>query len=95
MSCHVDLGKGTSGIELAPRTKASGHSVAVIFMSGSDPERTHAAAVKVGCVAYLTRPFFPSALIEAIERAACRTVQPLVGRHATYRISGGKSHVAR
>jgi CheY-like chemotaxis protein len=65
----IDLQERASGIEVARRLKRSGHTIPVIFISGSDPERTRADAEEAGCIAYLTKPFHPSALIEAIRKA--------------------------
>jgi FixJ family two-component response regulator len=65
----IDLHARASGIEVARKLKRSGHTVPVIFVTGSDPERTRAAALEVGCVAYLTKPFHPRLLIEAIRKA--------------------------
>lgn len=59
-----------SGIELQRQLTASGVSVPVIFMSGSDYEASREAALQAGCVAYLRKPFPSSALIEVIEQVA-------------------------
>ena len=60
---------GASGIELQHQLRASGVSLPVIFMSGSDYEASRQAALKAGCIAYLRKPFPSSALIDSIERA--------------------------
>ena len=60
--------KDASGIDLSYQLKRSGHSLPVIFITGSDSERTRTAAWKAGCTAYLTKPFGSSALVEAIEK---------------------------
>jgi FixJ family two-component response regulator len=76
---HADLGEAAclvldinvndaSGIDLSCQLKRSGHSLPVIFITGSDSERTRAAARQARCTAYLRKPFGSSALVEAIER---------------------------
>ena len=59
---------GESGIELQRQLRASGVSLPVIFMSGSDYEASREAALEAGCVAYLRKPFPSSALIDPIKQ---------------------------
>jgi FixJ family two-component response regulator len=59
---------GRSGLELQRQLKASGVSLLVIFMSGSDYERFHEEALDAGSIAYLRKPFPSNALIEAIDQ---------------------------
>jgi FixJ family two-component response regulator len=59
-----------SGIELAENLKASGCSAPFIFITASDSEITREAATRVGCVAYLKKPFTLAALVDAIERSS-------------------------
>jgi FixJ family two-component response regulator len=59
---------GESGIELYWRLADSGVSLPVIYITGNDSEANHAGAIKSGCIAYLTKPFAASSLIEPIER---------------------------
>jgi FixJ family two-component response regulator len=65
----INLGDG-SGIELRHRLKAAGNSVPVIYMTGNDTLAVREAALQSGCLAYLTKPFSASSLIEPLERAA-------------------------
>jgi FixJ family two-component response regulator len=65
----INLGDG-SGIELRHRLKAAGNSVPVIYMTGNDTLTVREAALQSGCLAYLTKPFSASSLIELLERAA-------------------------
>jgi FixJ family two-component response regulator len=65
----INLGDG-SGIELRHRLKAAGNSVPVIYMTGNDTLTVREAALQSGCLAYLTKPFSASSLIEPLERAA-------------------------
>jgi FixJ family two-component response regulator len=64
-----------SSIDLSQQLKRSGHSLPVIFMTGSDSERTRAAALKEGCIAYLTKPFGSNALVEAIRKGVPKAAQ--------------------
>ena len=65
----IDLGDG-SGIELRHRLKAANISVPVIYMTGKDNPAVRKAALQSGCLAYLTKPFSASSLIEPLERAS-------------------------
>jgi FixJ family two-component response regulator len=60
---------GESGIELCGRLADSGVSLPVIYITGNDSESNRAGAIESGCIAYLTKPFVASALIEPIEKA--------------------------
>jgi FixJ family two-component response regulator len=59
---------GESGIDVQRQLRASGVSLPVIFMSGSDYESFREAAQEAVCVAYLRKPFPSSALIGSIEQ---------------------------
>ena len=59
---------GESGIELCGRLTDSGVSLPVIYITGNDSEANRAGAIESGCIAYLTKPFAASSLIEPIER---------------------------
>jgi FixJ family two-component response regulator len=61
---------GKSGIELKRRLAASGVSLPVIFITASDSDVTRKAALDVGCVAYLTKPFSAKSLMDAVEQAS-------------------------
>ena len=65
----INLNDG-SGIELRHRLKAAGISVPVIYMTANDNPAIRMAALKSGCVAYLTKPFSGKALIESVEIAS-------------------------
>jgi FixJ family two-component response regulator len=56
-----------SGIELRRQLTRSGHTLPVIFITAVESEATHKAALGVGCVAYLHKPFPSNLLIEAVE----------------------------
>jgi FixJ family two-component response regulator len=62
--------KDDSGIDLNHRLKSAGVSLPVIFITGNDNPATRMAAMASGCLAYLTKPFVASSLIEPIQRAA-------------------------
>ena len=59
-----------SGIELRHRLKAAGISVPVIYITANDNPATRMAALESGCIAYLTKPFSATSLIEPIEKAS-------------------------
>ena len=68
LDIHVN---DASGIDLRYQLKRSGHSLPVIFVTGSDSEQTRAAALKAGCAAYLTKPLSSGALVKAIKSSIC------------------------
>jgi FixJ family two-component response regulator len=59
-----------SGIDLRYGLTAAGCSVPVIFMTGNDNIGVRDAALRSGCIAYLTKPFSAKSLIQPIERAS-------------------------
>ena len=60
---------GESGIELCRRLDNKGVRLPVIYITGNDSEANRAAAIEMGCIAYLTKPFAAQSLIEPIEKA--------------------------
>src|SRR3954454_20431277 len=60
---------GESGVDLCGRLAESGVNLPVVYITGNDSEANRADAIKSGCIAYLTKPFAASALIESIEKA--------------------------
>jgi FixJ family two-component response regulator len=65
----INLNDG-SGIELRYHLKAEGHSVPVIYITGSENAAVREAALASGCIAFLTKPFSTQELIEPLMRAA-------------------------
>ena len=65
----IDLRDG-SGIELRHHLKADGVSVPVIYITGNEDPAVREAALKSGCIAFLTKPFSTQALIEPLEKAS-------------------------
>ena len=61
----IDLGDG-SGIDLRHRLTATGNTVPVIYMTGNDSPSVREAALRSGCLAYLTKPFSSRELIEPL-----------------------------
>lgn len=61
-----------SGIELRDRLRAAGVSLPVIYITANDNPTVRMAAIKSGCIAYLTKPFRAKSLMEPIERVATR-----------------------
>ena len=64
----IHLG-GMGGFELRRRLSGSGSPLPVIFMTAFDDDETRGEAAKVGCVAYLRKPFVGQLLIDAITDA--------------------------
>jgi FixJ family two-component response regulator len=50
--------------------KADGVSVPVIYITGNEDPAVREAALKSGCIAFLTKPFSTQALIEPLEKAS-------------------------
>jgi FixJ family two-component response regulator len=68
-----------SGIELRHRLKAANISVPVIYMTGNDNPAVREAALRSGCLAYLTKPFSTKSLRDLLQRASAgltKTVAP-------------------
>jgi FixJ family two-component response regulator len=61
---------GVSGIEVRYWLNDAGISVPVIYITASDSDDIRTAAMRSGCLAFLTKPFPAKSLIEPIERAA-------------------------
>ena len=68
----IHLG-GIGGIELGRGLTAAGFRFPIIFMTGSTDETLRGRAMQAGCVAFLTKPFSPIALIEALNAAERRS----------------------
>ncbi|MET4038111.1 FixJ family two-component response regulator [Bradyrhizobium sp. JR7.2] len=61
---------GGSGIDLRHQLKANGVAVPVIFITGNEIPSVREAALRSGCVAFLTKPFSAHELIEPLKQAA-------------------------
>jgi len=59
----IDLGDG-SGIELRHHLKAANISVPVIYMTGNESPVVREAALRSGCLGFLTKPFSAASLVE-------------------------------
>jgi FixJ family two-component response regulator len=64
----IHLG-GISGIELQRRLVAAGPTCPIIFMTAVDDDNTRKEAMDMGCIAYLSKPFSPHRLLDAISTA--------------------------
>ena len=62
--------EGRSGIELRYRLKAAGNYVPIIYITANDNPTVRMAALKSGCIAFLTKPFSAQELIEPLKCAA-------------------------
>jgi FixJ family two-component response regulator len=58
-----------SGIELRQRLTATRFDVPIVFITAIEDNAVQQAAVKLGCAAYLRKPFQPEALVAAITDA--------------------------
>jgi FixJ family two-component response regulator len=58
---------GASGIELKRKLNDAGIAPPVIFITAQDDDLTRRAALSVGCVTYLSKPFSSKELVDAIE----------------------------
>jgi FixJ family two-component response regulator len=65
---------GDSGIEVRYRLTGAGVSLPVIYITANDNDSVRSAAIKSGCIAYLTKPFSARSLIEPIERVAAGSI---------------------
>ncbi len=66
----VDIQLGDiSGVELGRQLAATGFKFPIIFMTASDDEAIRNGATRLGCVAYLRKPFPVDELIDAIVKA--------------------------
>jgi FixJ family two-component response regulator len=66
----VDIQLGDiSGLEMGRQLVVAGCKFPIIFMTACDDETIHSQAMKLGCVAYLRKPFSADLLIEAIAKA--------------------------
>jgi FixJ family two-component response regulator len=58
-----------SGFELQQRLKRSGSRTPIVFITARADARTHSRALAQGAVACLSKPFSPTALLQALEAA--------------------------
>ena len=58
-----------SGLELRQQLTAMGSDIPIIFITAIEDKAVEDAAVRVGCVAYLRKPFQPETLIAAVTDA--------------------------
>jgi FixJ family two-component response regulator len=64
----IELG-GLSGIELQQMLVGAGIAPPVVFVTSQADDRLEAAARRLGCLAYLRKPFDSKDLLAALERA--------------------------
>jgi FixJ family two-component response regulator len=64
---------GMSGVELGRLLQAKGLNVPTIFITASQDPVIRAEALKLGCVAYLLKPFRSKQLLAAMELATGTT----------------------
>ena len=59
---------GMNGLDLQQRISAGPTPLVVVFVSAHDSDITRAKAMRAGAIAFLTKPFDNSALLEALSR---------------------------
>lgn len=64
----IDL-PGMSGLELRSRLKAACSALPIIFITAIDDDAVKRAAVQLGCVAFLRKPFPAKSLIDPVRNA--------------------------
>lgn len=67
--CDLDLGRETSGLELAVEIQASDSPVALVMMSGYDDTSLAEEALRIGAYDYLVKPFRNSELVITVANA--------------------------
>jgi FixJ family two-component response regulator len=65
---------GICGIQLGQGLAKAGFRYPIIYMTGSTDEGLRWRAMQAGCVAFLTKPFTPPALDEALSAARRRSL---------------------
>jgi FixJ family two-component response regulator len=60
---------GLSGLELQERLHAEGRPVPVVFITAYADEQMREAALRVGAIAFLEKPFEEQSLLTAVDRA--------------------------
>ena len=73
-----------SGLDLQRRIAADGTGMPIIFITGHGDVPTTVEAMKAGAVEFLTKPFGPEVLLEAV-RQAIHTSETILGREAELR----------
>jgi FixJ family two-component response regulator len=73
---------GMSGLELQGELARAGRLPAIVFLSGHGDVRAAAAAMKLGAVDFLEKPYEEADLLEAIERALARDAEARAHRTA-------------
>jgi FixJ family two-component response regulator len=64
---------GMTGIKLQEHLIAHGHTAPMIFITAFPEERVRDQAMKAGAIAFLTKPFDESRLLECVEQALERS----------------------
>ena len=67
---------GLSGLELQNRLRAEGYRIPVIFITAFPTASARERAISCGAVAFLTKPFAETCLIQSLATALARTDTP-------------------
>ncbi len=78
----IELGAGC-GIELARQLSRAGFTIPVIFMSADCDHTTKVQAMKLGCVAFLSKPFSAEDLIGTLAHLPAPLSPGLAARRRT------------
>lgn len=84
---------GMSGVDVLRAVRRQDLDVPVLLMTASPRVETAAAAVELGALQYLIKPFSPEVLRDAIERA-CRLHRMAHVKRETIELLGGSGHQA-
>jgi FixJ family two-component response regulator len=63
---------GMPGLQLQSRLVTSGDPTPIIFLTGHGNEAARAQALAAGAIAFLSKPFDPEALLDAVEATLAR-----------------------
>jgi FixJ family two-component response regulator len=80
----IDIQLGADcGIKLAKQLSRAGFTIPVIFMSADRDNSTKEQAMKLGCVAFLSKPFSAEDLIDALDHLPPRLSPGVAARRRT------------
>ena len=75
LDMHLELSGGTSGLTLLRGLRTEGSTLPVIIITATEDSHVRYEAERLGCVAYLRKPFQGRAVVEML-RALARARQP-------------------
>jgi DNA-binding response OmpR family regulator len=78
MILDIHLG-GMSGLELLSQLRASGNALTAVIITAHDDPHARAESRRLGCAAYLRKPFEASELLKAVFTALGREDETSAG----------------